>query len=155
MNLAQDCWAAVLASPKPRRDLGVTAHKPLITCWRERLFIEGKDTAGSEQVWCKRWLINMAVDSIRPCHPNTCCQSTASLSSAPQGQPGVLRCLSWLWSVTTHLYSISCFQRAWKYVFFFLNYESMITHLQEPWKIQSKVTYHSTICDNYFLKAIN
>ena len=29
--------------------------------------------------------------------------------------------------------------------FFFLNYESMITQLQEIWKIQNKVTYSSTI----------
>ena len=28
--------------------------------------------------------------------------------------------------------------------FLFLNFESMITHLQETWKIQSKVTYGST-----------
>ena len=39
--------------------------------------------------------------------------------------------------------------------FSFLNYECMITHLQETWRIQSKVTYSSTIYDNYFLKEIN
>ena len=27
----------------------------------------------------------------------------------------------------------------------FLNYENMITHLQETWKIQNKITYSSTI----------
>ena len=31
-----------------------------------------------------------------------------------------------------------------------LNYENMITHLQETWKIQNKVTYSSTIYYNYF-----
>ena len=36
-------------------------------------------------------------------------------------------------------------------VFNFLNYESMITHLQETWKIQ-KVTYSSTMYYNYFFK---
>ena len=29
--------------------------------------------------------------------------------------------------------------------FYFLNYENMITHLQETWKIQNKVTHSSTI----------
>ena len=33
----------------------------------------------------------------------------------------------------------------------FLNYEGMITHLQETWKIQNKVTYCSMIRYNYFL----
>ena len=37
-----------------------------------------------------------------------------------------------------------------KYMFCFLNYESMITHLQETWAIQNKVTYSSTIYWNYF-----
>ena len=32
----------------------------------------------------------------------------------------------------------------------FLNYESMITHLEETWKIQNKVTYSSIIYCNYF-----
>ena len=32
-----------------------------------------------------------------------------------------------------------------RFLFCFLNYENMITHLQETWKIQSKVTYSSTI----------
>ena len=31
------------------------------------------------------------------------------------------------------------------FVFNFLNYERMITDLQEAWKIQNKVTYSSTI----------
>ena len=31
------------------------------------------------------------------------------------------------------------------FYFYFLNYENMITHLQEFWKIQNKVTYSSTI----------
>ena len=35
----------------------------------------------------------------------------------------------------------------------FLNYESMITHLQEAWKIQNKVTYSSTIYYNYVLSG--
>ena len=30
-------------------------------------------------------------------------------------------------------------------LFYFLNYENMITHLQETWKIQNKVTHSSTI----------
>jgi len=33
----------------------------------------------------------------------------------------------------------------------FLNYEKMITHLQETWKIQNKVTYSSTVYYNYVL----
>ena len=37
--------------------------------------------------------------------------------------------------------------------FLFSNYESMITHLQETWKIQFKVTYSSTIYYNYFLSS--
>ena len=45
-----------------------------------------------------------------------------------------------------------------KYLFYFLSYESMITftsyHLQEIWKIQNKVTYSSIIYYNYF-KSIN
>ena len=36
------------------------------------------------------------------------------------------------------------------FFFSFLNYESMITHLQEMWKIQNKVTYSSTTYYNYF-----
>ena len=36
------------------------------------------------------------------------------------------------------------------YFKFFLNYENMIIHLQETWKIQNKVTYSSTIYYNYF-----
>ena len=32
--------------------------------------------------------------------------------------------------------------------FYFLNYENMVTHLQETWKTQSKVTYSSTIYYN-------
>ena len=36
----------------------------------------------------------------------------------------------WLWSFS---------------LFYFLNYENMITHLQETWKIQNKVTHSSTI----------
>ena len=36
-------------------------------------------------------------------------------------------------------------------VFNFFNYESMVTHLQETWKIQ-KVTYSSTMYYNYFFK---
>ena len=36
----------------------------------------------------------------------------------------------------------------------FLNYESMITHLQETWKIQNKVTYSSDIYYNYFLSKL-
>ena len=36
-------------------------------------------------------------------------------------------------------------------ILYFLNYESMITHLQETWKIHNKVTYSSTIYYNYFL----
>ena len=35
---------------------------------------------------------------------------------------------------------------------YFLNSESMITHLQETWKIQNKVTYSSTIYYNYFFQ---
>ena len=35
-------------------------------------------------------------------------------------------------------------------LFHFLNYESMITHLQETWKVQNKVTYSPTIYCNYF-----
>ena len=37
------------------------------------------------------------------------------------------------------------------FLFYFLNYESMITHFQETWKIRNKVTYSSTTCYNYFL----
>ena len=36
------------------------------------------------------------------------------------------------------------------FLFLFFNYESMITHLQETWKIQNKVTYSYTIYYNYF-----
>ena len=36
----------------------------------------------------------------------------------------------------------------------FLYYETMITHLQESWKIQNKVTYSSTIYYNDFFKQI-
>ena len=36
---------------------------------------------------------------------------------------------------------------------YFLNYESMITHLQKTWKIQNKVAYSSTIYYNYFFKV--
>ena len=31
------------------------------------------------------------------------------------------------------------------FYFYFLNYGSMITHLQKTWKIQNKVTYISTM----------
>ena len=31
------------------------------------------------------------------------------------------------------------------------DYESMLTHLQETWEIQNKVTYSSTVYYNYFL----
>ena len=31
------------------------------------------------------------------------------------------------------------------FLFYFLNYENMITHLQETWKIQNKVTHSSMI----------
>ena len=31
------------------------------------------------------------------------------------------------------------------FLFYFLNYENMVTHLQETWKIQNKVTHSSTI----------
>ena len=34
-----------------------------------------------------------------------------------------------------------------KNYFYFLNYENMIIHLQETWKIQNKVTYSATIYD--------
>ena len=34
------------------------------------------------------------------------------------------------------------------FLFYLLNYKSIITHLQETWKIQSKVTYSSTMCVN-------
>ena len=33
---------------------------------------------------------------------------------------------------------------------YFLNYGHMITHLQESWKIQNKVTYSSTMYYNFF-----
>ena len=33
-------------------------------------------------------------------------------------------------------------------VFNFLNYESMIIHLQETWKLQNKITYSSTVYCN-------
>ena len=36
-------------------------------------------------------------------------------------------------------------------LFYFLNYESMITHLKETWKIQKKVTYSTAKYYNYFL----
>ena len=36
------------------------------------------------------------------------------------------------------------------FIFIFLDYESMITYLQEVWKIQNKVTYSSTIYYNFF-----
>ena len=38
------------------------------------------------------------------------------------------------------------------FLFYFLNYDSMITHLQETWKIQNKITYigSSTVYYNYF-----
>ena len=36
-------------------------------------------------------------------------------------------------------------------ILYFLNCGSMITHLQETWKIQNKITYSSTIYYNYFL----
>ena len=39
------------------------------------------------------------------------------------------------------------------FLFYFLNYESMITHLQETWKIQNKVTYSSTTGYSYFLSG--
>ena len=39
-------------------------------------------------------------------------------------------------------------------LFYFLSYENMITHLQETWKIQNKVTYSSIIQDNYFLSTL-
>ena len=35
--------------------------------------------------------------------------------------------------------------------FYFLNYESMITLLEETWKMQNKVTYSLTIYYNNFL----
>ena len=38
------------------------------------------------------------------------------------------------------------------FFFSFLNYESMITHLQKTWKIQNKVAYSSTIYYNSFFK---
>ena len=33
----------------------------------------------------------------------------------------------------------------------FFNYENMITHSQETWKIQNKLTYSFTVYYNYFL----
>ena len=30
-------------------------------------------------------------------------------------------------------------------LYYFLNYESMLTHLQETWKIQNKLTCNSTV----------
>ena len=47
--------------------------------------------------------------------------------------------------IHTHTYTHS-------FLFNFLNYLSMITHLQETWKIQNKVTYSSTIYCNYLSK---
>ena len=35
-----------------------------------------------------------------------------------------------------------------KSLFYFLNYENMITHLQETWEIQNKVAHSSTIYCN-------
>ena len=32
------------------------------------------------------------------------------------------------------------------FLFYLLNYQSIITHLQETWKIQNKVTYSCTMC---------
>ena len=42
------------------------------------------------------------------------------------------------------------------FIFYFLNYESMITHLTETWKIQNTVikAYNSTIYYNSFFKQI-
>ena len=37
------------------------------------------------------------------------------------------------------------------FLFYFLNYESMTTYIQQTWKTQNKVTYSSTIYYNYFL----
>jgi len=35
-------------------------------------------------------------------------------------------------------------------LFYFLNYESMTTHLQEIWKMQNRVIYSSTVYYSYF-----
>lgn len=43
------------------------------------------------------------------------------------------------------------YSRVIVFFFPFLNYEGMITYLQETWKIQNKIMYSSTICCNYFL----
>ena len=50
--------------------------------------------------------------------------------------------------------SFLLFMYPFLFPFYFLNYKSTITHLQEPWKIQNKVTYSSTIYYNYFLSRL-
>ena len=36
------------------------------------------------------------------------------------------------------------------FMFCFLNYDNMITHLQATWKIQNKVTCNFTMCYNFW-----
>ena len=60
---------------------------------------------------------------------------------------------SWTWNFSFMFFSF--FIRFLKNTFnCFLNYETMVTYLQETWKIQNKVTYSSTIYYTYFLSRL-
>ena len=58
--------------------------------------------------------------------------------------------VGWVWGSRSTIYKEALEANLFKYMFIFFNYESMMTHLQETWKIQNKVTYSSTIYYNYF-----
>ena len=58
--------------------------------------------------------------------------------------------VGWVWGSRSAIYKEALEANLFKYMFIFFNYESMMTHLQETWKIQNKVTYSSTIYYNYF-----
>ena len=45
---------------------------------------------------------------------------------------------------------LNFFQKLDNFIFSFLNYESKITHLQETWKKQNKLTYSSTLHYSYY-----
>ena len=58
--------------------------------------------------------------------------------------------VGWVWGSRSSVYQEALEANLFKCMFIFLNYESMMTHLQETWKIQNKVTYSSTIYYNCF-----
>ena len=67
-----------------------------------------------------------------------------------QGQGHLNHHMGWVLGSRSTIYKKVLEANLFKYFFIFFNYESRITHLQDTWKIQNKVTYSSTIYHNYF-----